>query len=205
MPKKTDAEPNMKDTDGLRTTLPVHPLLAGRYSPRAFSDRGVEDSDLDLVFEAARLAPSSRNEQPWRFLVARRGGEGHDGMLNCLLPGNRAWAEKAPVLILTMVSRAFVRNGDRNVHAWHDLGLAIGQLTVQAAALGMGLRQLGGFRPEPARVTFGIPDEYDLVSVIALGYPGDPALLPEELRIREEQRSPRRPLRDILWRGRVGG
>lgn len=188
-----------------RTALGVHPILAERYSPRSFSDRDVTEAELELVLEAARLAPSSMNEQPWRFLVVRKGGEGYEALLAVLMESNRVWADKAPVLILNMASRTFARNGLPNVHAWHDLGLAIGQLTAQATALGMGLHQLGGFFPDRAREAFGIPEEMDLVSVIALGFPGDPQQLPDNLRERELKRSPRRPMAEVVWRGRVGG
>lgn len=188
-----------------RTALDVHPLLAERYSPRSFSDRDITESELELVMEAARLAPSSMNEQPWRFLVVRKGGEGYEAMLAALMESNRVWADKAPVLILNMASRTFARNGLPNVHAWHDLGLAIAQLTTQATALGMGLHQLGGFFPDRAREAFGIPEDLDLVSVTALGFPGDADQLPENLRQRELTRSPRRPLSEVAWRGKVGG
>jgi len=188
-----------------RTALGVHPLLAERYSPRSFSERDITEAELELVLEAARLAPSSMNEQPWRFLVVRRGGEGYDALLDSLMESNRVWADKAPVLILNMASRTFARNGLPNMHAWHDLGLAIAQLTLQATALGLGLHQLGGFFPERAREAFGVPGDLDLVSVIAIGFPGDPAGLPEHLRERELKRSPRRPLEELVWRGRLGG
>ncbi len=196
----------MSTTDTMqRTALDVHPLLAERYSPRSFNERDITEEELDLVLEAARLAPSSMNEQPWRFLVVRKGGEGYEAMLASLMESNRVWADKAPVLILNMTSRTFARNGLPNVHAWHDLGLAIAQLTVQATALGMGLHQLGGFHPEAARAAFGIPEDLDLVSIVALGFPGGPDQLPENLRQRESNRSPRRPLAELAWRGRVGG
>jgi nitroreductase len=188
-----------------RTAFGVHTLLAGRYSPRAFSARDVTEEELELVLEAARLAPSSMNEQPWRFLVARRGGEGHAELLASLMESNRIWADKAPVLILNMAVMNLARNGHPNHHARHDLGLAIAQLTIQASALGMGLHQLGGFHPEQAREVFGIPDDHDLVSVIALGFPGDPNALPENLRQRELARSPRKPLAELVWHGRVKG
>jgi len=188
-----------------RTRLAVHPLLAVRYSPRAFSARDVSEEELELVLEAARLAPSSMNEQPWRFLVVRRGGEGHHALLGSLMESNRIWADKAPVLILNMAAMSLSLNGHANHHARHDLGLAIAQLTVQASALGMGLHQLGGFHADQAREAFGIPEEYDLVSVIALGFPGDPDTLPENLRQRELARSPRKPLEEVVWRGRMKG
>lgn len=184
-----------------RTLLPVHPLLATRFSPRAFSERPVTEQELELVLEAARLAPSSMNEQPWRFLVVRQGGEGYPALLDTLMEGNRIWADKAPVLILTMCMRHFARTGAPNAHARHDLGLAIAQLTVQATALGLGLHQLGGFHAELARNAFGIPEELDVVSVIALGHPGAPGTLEEPFRQRELVRSPRRPLNETVWFG----
>jgi len=189
----------------MRSPLGVHPLIGERYSPRAFSDRAPTDGELELVLEAARWAPSSRNEQPWRFLVARRGGEGHAELLAALIESNRRWADKAPVLVLNMVRRAFARDGQENFHAHHDLGLAMGQLTAQATALGMGLHQLGGFDAEAARSAFAIPGGLDLVSVTALGFPGDPAELPEDLREREARRSTRLPLAEIVHHGRYAG
>lgn len=188
-----------------RSELPVHPVLNERYSPRAFSDRAVTDSELELVLEAARWAPSSMNEQPWRFLVTRKGGEGHAAMLTSLNPSNQLWADKAPVLILNLVHRTLSRNGQENYHARHDLGLATAQLTAQATELGMGLHILGGFNAEMVRTAFEIPDTYDIVSVIALGFPGDPESLPEHLKQRELQHSPRRPLSELVHYGRFNG
>ena len=188
-----------------RSDLPVHPVLNERFSPRAFSDRAITDAELELVLEAARWAPSSMNEQPWRFLVTRKGGDGHAELLAALNPSNQVWADKAPVLILNLVHRTLSKNGQENYHARHDLGLATAQLTAQATALGMGLHILGGFNAEMVRTAFEIPDTYDLVSVIALGFPGDPESLPEHLQQRELQHSPRRPLSELVHYGRFNG
>lgn len=188
-----------------RSDLPVHPVLNERFSPRAFSDRAITDAELELVLEAARWAPSSMNEQPWRFLVTRKGGDGHAELLAALNPSNQVWADKAPVLILNLVHRTLSRNGQENYHARHDLGLATAQLTAQATALGMGLHILGGFNAEMVRTAFEIPDTYDLVSVIALGFPGEPESLPEHLQQRELQHSPRRPLSELVHYGRFNG
>lgn len=185
----------------MRSDLDLHPLINGRYSPRAFSEREVTDAQLALVLEAARWAPSSMNEQPWRFLVVRRGETGHAELLSALNPSNQVWADKAPLLILNMVQRTLSRNGQVNFHARHDLGLALSQLTAQATALGMGLHQMAGFQADTTRVAFGIPDDLDLVSVIALGFPGDPDQLPGELRERELRRSARKPLSEIVSYG----
>ncbi len=189
---------------GLRSELPVHPLINERYSPRAFSDRDITDQEMVLLLEAARLAPSSLNEQPWRFIVVRRGGEGHGAMLEAMSPSNRIWADKAPLVILTLARMTLERNGSPNPHAQHDLGLAIAQLTLQATDLGIGLHQLAGIDPAMARNSFNVPPEYAVVSMLVIGFPGNPDSLPENLRIRELTRSPRRPLSELVHYGRFG-
>ncbi len=185
-----------------RSDLPIHPLIDGRYSPKAFSDREISDRDLDLLFEAARWAPSSYNEQPWRFLVVKKGEEGHAEMLEAMTESNRAWAVKAPVLILNLAHRTHERHGRTNPHAWHDLGLALGQLTVQASAIGIGVRHLAGILPEKARALFNVPEEYDVVSMLVIGFPGDADELPEHLREREKIRSTRKPLSELVHFGK---
>ena len=188
-----------------RSPLPIHPTLNERYSPRAFSDRDVTEGELELLLEAARWAPSSHNEQPWRFLVTRRGQEGHAELLSSLIPSNQLWAGKAPVLILNMVMRDFGYNNAANHHAWHDLGGALAQFTAQATAMGMGLHQLAGFHAEVAREAFGIPEHLQLVSAMAIGFPGDPEGLPENLKARELNRSTRKPLSELVSYGRFEG
>lgn len=185
-----------------RSSIAIHPILNERYSPRSFSERLVRQEELELLLEAARWAPSSMNEQPWRFLVTRRSEEGHAALLASLAPSNMRWADKAPVLVLVMATRHLSRNGQENFHARHDVGGAIAQLTVQATALGLGLHQLGGFNAATARAAFGLPETLDLISVIALGYPGDPATLPDDLKERELKRSPRKPLQEIVAYGK---
>lgn len=187
--------------DTRRSEIDIHPVLNGRYSPRAFSDREVTDAELEQVLEAARWASSSMNEQPWRFLVTRRGGEGHEAMLQALNPSNQVWADKAPVLILALVDRFLSRNGQENFHARHDLGLATAQFTAQATALGMGVHILGGFNQLTMREAFAIPEQFDLVSVLVLGFPGDADQLTENLKERELRRSPRRPLSELVYYG----
>ena len=196
----------MKPTiQAMRSTLDILPALNHRFSPRAFSDREVTEEELELLFEAARWAPSSMNEQPWRFLVVRRGDEGHAALLSCLSPKNASWADKAPVLVVNMVMRDLSRNGQPNHHARHDLGLALGQFTAQATELGMGLHLLGGFSAEATREAFHIPESLDIVCVTVLGFPGDPDQLPEDLRAREVVRSPRKTMSELVHKGRFHG
>ena len=186
-----------------RSPLPIHPILGTRYSPRAFRADMIPLHEQELLLESARWSASSMNDQPWRFLVTERGGEGHADLLATLAPSNARWADKAALLILVMASTAFTRNGQPNMHAWHDVGFAVGQLTAQATALGIGVHQLGGFSSAAAREAFAIPPTMDLVSVLALGYPDEASVLPDDLRERELTRSQRRPLDELAWRGRL--
>jgi len=124
----------------------IHPLLASRWSPRAFEDREISAGALNSMLEAARWAPSCFNEQPWRFIVARRrDGEEFERMLGCLVEVNQSWAKHAQVLMITVARMTFEHNGKPNRHAYHDLGLAVGNLSAQATELGVSLHQMAGF------------------------------------------------------------
>jgi len=188
-----------------QTGFPIHELLRRRWSPRAFSDRPVEPQKLRSLLEAARWAPSSYNEQPWAYLVAtREDPEEHARMLSVLVEGNMAWAQRAPVLMLSLARLHFERNGKPNRHAFHDVGLATAQLVTQATALGLVVHQMAGFHAEKARELFGIPEDWEPVAAIALGYPGEPESLPESLRQREFAPRTRKPLEQFIFTGRWG-
>lgn len=195
----------MKKEQLERSKLPIHPILNARFSPRAFSSRDLTDQEVELLMEAARWAPSSHNEQPWRFLVTRRGQEGHAALLSSLIHSNQIWAEKAPVLVLNMVMRDFAFNQKPNYHAWHDLGGALAQLTAQATSMGIGLHQLAGFHGEVARVAFNIPEHMELVSVLAVGFWGEPDSLEGHLRERELNHSSRKELSELVSYGSFPG
>jgi nitroreductase len=164
----------------------VLPIFHQRWSPRSFADRDVAPAELAKVFEAARWAASSFNEQPWRFLVGVRGSEAYKKIFNSLVPFNQAWATTAPVLILGAVKTRFSHNDTPNRVAFYDLGAASSYLTLQAAALGLATHQMAGFDPDAARKAFGIPEVYEIGAVIALGYQGEPAALPNEQFVAQE-------------------
>ena len=124
----------------------VEPIL-NRWSPRAFADREVPTEDLKKGFEAARWAASSSNEQPWRFLVGRRGDETFKKILDALVPGNHVWAKNTPVLILSVARKHFAHNGHVNRHYWHDTGAAMANFAVQITALGLHCALHGRLRP----------------------------------------------------------
>ncbi len=151
------------------------------------------------LFEAARWAASSGNEQPWRFIYATQAqAERFQKLLACLNEGNQVWAKAAPVLILTLVKTHSTRSGRPNRYAWHDLGLAIGNLTLQASALDLYVHQMGGFSAEKARETFALPADIEPVTVIAVGRLGDPEMLPADLRARELALQQRKPLAELI-------
>jgi nitroreductase len=187
------------------TDLPIHDLLRRRWSPRAFSARPVEREALALLFEAARWAPSNGNEQPWRFVVATQDRpDAYQRLLGCLVPANQVWARNAPVLAITCAALAFARTGADNAHRRHDVGLAMMALTVQAQALDLYVHQMAGIEPEVARRDLAIPDGFEPVTGVAIGYPGDPASLDPKLRERELAPRVRRPLAESVFLGRFG-
>jgi nitroreductase len=187
------------------TDYPVHELLAARWSPYAFDDRPVPAADLLSVFEAARWAASSFNEQPWTYLVATKENPGQfQQLLSCLIEFNQVWAKSAPVLALGIVSLRSVRTGQVNRAAVHDLGLAAGNLLVEATARGLCVHQMLGILPEKARQIFDIPAGYEAWTGLAIGYQGESARLPEFLQERERQLRQRKPLRQFVFSGKWG-
>jgi nitroreductase len=187
------------------TDHPIHELLSRRWSPYAFADRDVSADDLRSLFEAARWAPSSNNEQPWSYLVAVRSDvEAFERMLSCLVEANQVWACRAPVLALGILRKTFARDGKPNPTAPHDLGLAAGNLLVEATARGLSVHQMRGILPDRARELYAIPEDWEALTALAIGYVGDPASLPEALRERDLAPRARKPLAEFVFGGRFG-
>ena len=182
-----------------------HELIAGRWSPYGFSSRAVSRDDLCCLLEAARWSASSYNEQPWSYLIATREDAAEfQRLLACLVEGNREWAQRASALVLTVAARNFTRNGKPNAAAWHDIGLASGNISTEATARGIAVHQMIGILPEVARETLGIPDDHDVVTGLAIGYAADPDALDESLRQRDTSPRQRKPLSDFVFTGRWG-
>ncbi|MBI3957350.1 MAG: nitroreductase family protein [Chloroflexi bacterium] len=187
------------------TDYPIHPLLAERWSPRSFAEGSIPADVLGSLLEAARWAPSSRNEQPWRFVVVQREDEAaHSRVLETLSGNNRLWADRAPLLIVGIAKKTVSQSGAPNSHAWYDLGQAVAHLSVQASAAGLHVHQMGGFDKAQARIALEIPDGFEPVVTIAVGYLGSVADLPEQLQAREAAERSRRPLRESVFRGKWG-
>jgi nitroreductase len=177
---------------------PIHPYLQNRWSPRAFSPRPIAEEDLFSLFEAARWSPSGGNLQPWAYVITMQGSAVHRQFVGLLSGNNQRWAKDAPLLVLTAALRERAA-GQANPWAVYDLGQSVAQLTFQATALGLAARQMGGFDKDCAREVFGVPPDYDPVTAIAIGYPGDPDDLPEDLRARESSPRTRKALETFLF------
>ena len=187
------------------TDSPISELIAERWSPYAFDNRPVPEVDLRSLFEAARWAPSSYNEQPWSYIVATRDNpEQFQHLLSCLVEVNQVWAKAAPVLALGVVSLRLARNAKDNRAAVHDLGLASGNLVLEATAQGLSVHQMIGILPDRARELYGIPEGYEAWTGMAIGYRGDPTSLPGPLRDRERTPRQRKPLREFVFNGKWG-
>jgi len=184
---------------------PVQDLIRNRWSPRAFSPASVPPEVLRSLFEAARWAPSSNNEQPWAFLVARREEqESHAKLLSTLVESNRVWAQHAPVLALAVSELEFAGSGQPNRNATYDTGAALAYLTVEATARGLFVHQMAGFDPQRARELLHLPKGWEPIAAFVIGSLGDPRSLPEYLRERERKPGTRKPLSTFVLGGSWG-
>ena len=194
-------ENNVLNTSAAGVQYPLHHLLSARKSPRAFTEKPVEPEKLRSILEAARWAPSANNMQPWRFIVAAKDRpEDHESMVNLLFEGNRVWAAKAPVLILSVAHVTDKASGKANKFALHDVGLATENLALQATSLGLAAHMMGGFQSDRARAAFNIPAEFEPVAIIAVGYEGGRESLPQPLLERELAPRVRKPLSEFVFR-----
>ena len=187
------------------TNFPVHDLIRDRWSPRAFANKLVEPSVLASLFEAARWAPSSSNEQPWAYLVATKDdAENYAKTLTVLVEFNASWAKDAPVLVLAVAGLKFHANGTLNRNAFYDTGAATALLSVEATNRGLAVHQMAGFDRAKAKQVFEIPEDWEPIAAIAIGYPGDPSSLPQKLYDREVAPRTRKPLTEFVMSGRWG-
>lgn len=187
------------------TETAIHEILTHRWSPRAFDARPVEPEKLRALFEAARWAASSYNAQPWYFIAATKDDPANfKKVLDCFVEFNQTWAKSAPVVAISVAGMNFQHNGQPNRHSFHDVGQAAATMALQATALGLQVHQMAGILPDKARAEFNIPEGFEAVAGIALGYPGDPASLPDQLRQRETGPRQRKPASQFVFSGEWG-
>lgn len=194
----------MDTSDFRKPEYEIENLFLRRWSPRSFTGEEIPDSVLMSFFEAARWAPSSANNQPWRFIYAKRGSPEWAQLFNLLAPGNQAWCVNASVLIV-MVSRKMMEsnNGPNPTHSF-DTGSAWENLSLQAVLSGWYTHGMAGFDYERARTDLQIPNEFQVEAMCAIGKLAPKENLPERYQSREFP-SNRRPLSEIVFCGRFGG
>lgn len=188
-------------------TLPsVHPLIRERWSPRSFEPRDISASDLEAILEAGRWAASSYNEQPWRFIVARRSEPAFQKMLDLLIPFNQSWVKNTSALVFTFASKTFRQNGKENLHALHDTGAAATQMMLQATALGLAAHGMSGYDRDRTRKELNIPDDYELGAFFAFGYEAPPEKLKMDEKTVQSESAPRqrKPLGELAFSGSFG-
>lgn len=190
--------------DPLEHRSPDHPiedLFLRRWSPRAMTGESVPRDQMMRLFEAARWAPSTYNEQEWRFLLATQDSDHWRTFFELLAEANQAWCDKAAALVVVLSHKTFERNGKPNPVHTFDAGAAFENLSLQGAAMGLVIHGMAGFDREKARKSLNVPDDYAVEAMIAIGNPADPSTLPDDLQEREKP-SGRKPLSEILFEGK---
>jgi nitroreductase len=188
----------MQDTKTIkaaRTERPVYALIKQRFSPRAFSPKAISEKDMNTLFEAASWAPSSMNEQPWRYRYALQGTPAFQSLWQCLAPGNRPWSGRAAALVVCSGLKVHAKDGSPNGSWAHDVGLANAHLLLQATSMGIYGHLLGGFMRAEANALLSLDaDTEEIACFLALGYLGQAEDLVEPFRTREATPRSRRPL-----------
>ncbi|MBL4771633.1 MAG: nitroreductase family protein [Planctomycetes bacterium] len=187
-------------TPSTHTQFRIHDLIAERWSPRSFADRPVPREPLGALFEAARWGASCYNAQPWRYLVATRADAvAYERLASCLVESNASWATRAPVLVVALAQTHFAHNGKPNAWAKYDTGGATGNLSLQAQAMGLAVRQMGGFDPSRVRELCQVPDGFEPLVMLAIGFPGAPEQLPDEQAAHERAPRERMALESMVF------
>jgi nitroreductase len=181
----------------------VHPLIASRFSPRAYDTKPVENEKLQRIFEAARWAASASNLQPWYFMVGFKGDTVYEKIFSTLVEFNQLWAIKAPVLVLA-IAKTTNPKGEENQSYAYDLGQSAAMIALQATAEGVYMHQMGGFDAGKAAVLLEIPDGYKVLVAFTLGYLGDASILHPNLNKLELSPRTRRPAGESVFTGSFG-
>lgn len=176
------------------------PLIENRFSPLAFNSNTIEEDILFTLFIAASKAPSSYNEQPWRFYYSNKGSESYKKLIESMTKYNQVWASTAPVLVIVACKKYFSHNNKLNPHANFDTGTAIGLLLIQAMEFNIYGHMMGGFDVEKIRENFSINSDFDIITILALGYLGDPEMLPSEYYDRATKRTTRKQITEFVFK-----
>ena len=194
-------EPEVEKTR--RAPYGINPSILNRWSPRSFTGEEISDSSLYALFEAARWAPSSYNNQPWRFIYSKRGSKYWDLLFDLLVDFNKQWCANASVLVVILSHKIFEHNGKPSPTHQFDTGAAWENLAIQATSQGLATHPMQGFDYEKARKDLDVPGDYEVVAMIAIGKKGPKENLSDELKKREVP-SDRKPLSEIVMEGKFG-
>ena len=186
------------------TQAPVHDIIANRWSPRAYdASKPVSQAQIISMLEAARWAPSCFGDEPWRFIVwdKNKDAAAWEKAFDCIVQGNQGWAKDAPVFVLICAGTLFEQNQKPNRWGAYDTGAAAVSLSLQATSMGLVTHQMGGFDGEKTRAAFNIPDQFEMMSMMAVGYIADVDALPEEAKERTLAPRKRKPLGELFYEG----
>ena len=188
-----------------KTKHQIADLIVRRWSPYAFMDKPIEKEKISQLFEAARWAPSAFNEQPWRFIAAdKRDPKNFDKMLSCLVDANQAWAKNSALLLILVVSKNSSYNNEPNRWAAHDCGLALENLLLEAVDLSLAAHPMGGFSPDKVRELYDVPQDFEPLVAIAVGYHAGEETISDELKERELSERERKALSETIFAGKWG-
>jgi nitroreductase len=176
-------------------------IIQERWSPYSFSSNPVEEYKMKAMLEAASYAPSCNNEQPWMFVyTTRQNSEVFDNYLGFMVDSNRVWAKHAYALIISMARTKFSYNSKPNRFAFHDTGMAVANLLIQALTMDIYVHQMGGFSVEKVKEYFKLNTDIEPVAMMAVGYIGDGISLTSELLKRDEKRRPRKSVNEFAFK-----
>ncbi len=196
----------MKTINGRTTKYEIDDMFLKRHSPRAMSGEKVSEEELMTLFEAARWAPSAYNIQPWRFVYAERETPEFENIFSCLVDFNKSWCVNAAALIVTISAKNSVSpKGESKPNVTHsfDTGAAWENFALQAFEMGLVAHGMSGFDFKMAAEKLGVPEDYNVEMMIAVGKPGKVENLPEGLRAMETPND-RRPLEETIFKGKFG-
>ncbi len=191
---------NTQNSSVVSDSIEINELIQSRRSKRAFDpSRPISQHSLDALFKAASCAPSAFNEQPWRFIYSIRETDAFNKLVSFLAPSNQIWAQHAGALLLVVAKKTSSYNGSINRHAIHDVGLAMGMLSIQATELGINVHQMGGFNQQSTEEFFQLPSDYEAITITAIGYLGNPDILEENLKAKELTLTPRKNVSEFAF------
>lgn len=187
-----------KELKKANTHYPVLDIIKNRWSPVVYDDKAIGNKDMMSIFEAARWSPSSRNEQPWRYIYGHKGDNVFNDLLDCLMPGNKIWAKNASVLIASLAEKDSAFNGKPMRHYFYDTGAANAMMQIQAISMGIYSHSMGGFYSDKLIKKFNIDESMEPATIIAMGYLGNINNASDDLKKRDLEKRKRFDLKKII-------